>query len=134
MTSLGEFRRFLLQHLESVRQQWRVEIVKDAADIHTRCSSLDEQARIDGWLEQRQLTHHPFDIHAMANLEEPVLDDIPIAHELVVLGNAEEKGQAERGAGTGLCRKGTSGEPGGLSSGDSEWFEASGRSGCDAPS
>ena len=59
---------------------------------------------IDRRLEQRQLPHDALDVHAVADLEEPIGDRVPVLVELRVGRRAEVlRGHAEHGAGRRRC-------------------------------
>ena len=56
---------------------------------------LDQHAGIDRRIEQRELPHDALDVHAVADLEQPVGDGVPVAEQLVVARDAEVERAAD---------------------------------------
>src|SRR5205823_5540939 len=61
----------------------------EAADVDAGRRRLDQHARIERRVEQRQLAHDALDVHAVADLVEAVGDRVPVGQQLWVAGNAE---------------------------------------------
>src|SRR5262245_43526473 len=70
----------------------RGQVVQHAAQIDPGGGGLDEQGRINRRLKQRQLADDALNVHAVANLEKPVFDRIPIFRQVIVGRNAEIEG------------------------------------------
>ena len=70
-------------------RQCSTEVIQDAADIDSRGNSSNKKCRVNRRLEERQFTHHSFDVHTMPDLKQTVGDCIPVAKQIIVLGDAE---------------------------------------------
>ena len=65
------------EEAESIVRRRRVEARDHAAEIYARRGRANEEARIDRRVEQRQLSDDALDVHAVADLEEPIRDRVP---------------------------------------------------------
>ena len=61
-------------------------------DTQSLCRRLDQQARIDWRLKQRQFAEHALDVQAMPYLVQTVRYRIPITEEVGVVGHTEIQG------------------------------------------
>ena len=98
---LREPHRATEQEAEAVVRRRRVEAGDHAAEVDAGRGRAHEQPGIDRRIEQRQLPHDALDVHAVADLEQPVGDRVPVLVELRVGRRAEVlRGHAEhrRGA------------------------------------
>ena len=75
------------------------------ADIDPGCRCLDQHARVNGRVEQSERANDALDIHAVANLEQPVGDGVPIAQHLVVARDAEVEGAPDAEERAGIPRR-----------------------------
>ena len=80
---------FLQQDVEAIERQRGVQVSQSRTDIQTSCNSLDQRGRVNRWFKQRQLAHHAFDSHAVADFVEPVSHGVPVTQHLVVLRDTE---------------------------------------------
>ena len=55
----------------------RIHVADRRADIQSGGDGFDQQGRIDGRLKQRQLTHNALNVHAVADLEQPISHRVP---------------------------------------------------------
>ena len=75
---LGEPHRAIQQETEPVVRRRRIEARDHAAEIGAGGRGAHEQTRIDGRLEQRELPDDALDVHAVADLEQPIADGVPV--------------------------------------------------------
>ena len=85
----AEFECLLDQQWRTHRAERLVQAADDRADVDSGRRCLDQHAGIDGRIEQGKLAHDAFDVHAVADLEQPVGHRIPVAEQLVVGRDAE---------------------------------------------
>ena len=85
----AELERLLDQEQAAHGADRLVQPADDRADVDPGRRRLDQHAGIDRRVEQGKLAHHAFDVHAVADLEEPVGHRIPVAEQLFVARNAE---------------------------------------------
>ena len=85
----GEFQRLLHQIGRAHRPERLVEAGDHAGDVDPRRRRLDQHARIERRVEQRQLLEDALDVLAVADLEQPVGDGVPIGEQRLVLRDAE---------------------------------------------
>src|SRR5690349_1194394 len=85
----AEFQCFLHHGQTAHWSNGPVESADDATDIDPCRCRLNQHSRINRRIKKGQRADDTFDVHAVANLEEPVLHRIPIAEKLVVLRNTE---------------------------------------------
>src|SRR5690349_13578360 len=83
-------------------RQGRAEIVQDAAQIDPLIGGQNQQRRVDWRLEQRKLTYHALNIHAVTDFEQAVGNRIPVGEQLIVLRDTEIKGVAHAEQGVSL--------------------------------
>ena len=83
--------RLLTHGAKAVKRQRCRQVVQHAADIDPGRSGANQQRRIDGRFEERELLDLTFDVHAVSDLEEPIRDRIPPPEDLLVSGHAEEE-------------------------------------------
>ncbi|PRP91224.1 hypothetical protein ENSA5_57470 [Enhygromyxa salina] len=69
---------------EAIGRQTRVELREHRLDVDASRGRADEQRGVDRRLEQRELTLDPFDVAAVADLPQPILDRVPILQQLGV--------------------------------------------------
>ena len=91
---LADLRRPARQEPEPDQRQRLVEPADDRADVEPGGGRAGQHRRVDRRVEQRQLPEDALDVEAVADLEEPVGDGVPVAEQLVVARDAE----VERGA------------------------------------
>ncbi len=77
------------QHVEPVMRERRVERLQNRGDIDARRAGPDQQTGIDARRKQRQLAHLPGQVHAVPDLEEPVVHDVPVLEQRLVRRQAE---------------------------------------------
>ena len=77
------------QHREAVQRHRSVELAQHLVGAATGGQRADQQPRVDGRLEQRQVAYRATQVHLVAQLEQAVFDAVPVLHELVVLRHAE---------------------------------------------
>ncbi len=56
----------LQQDVEAIERERSVQVGESATDIHASSDGFHQSGGVDGRLEQRQLTHHALDVHAVA--------------------------------------------------------------------
>lgn len=95
---IDEVERLRVKRRESVVRQRRRNIAEHAANIHAGRPRLDEQAGIDGRVEQGELPRDALDVLAMAQLDKTVGHSLPVTQQLVVGRNLEIEGLARRNA------------------------------------
>ncbi|GKT67546.1 hypothetical protein ColTof4_14396 [Colletotrichum tofieldiae] len=83
------------QPLESVVGHWPADGAEDARQRQALGLGLDEHARVDGGVEEGQLAHDAIDVLRVADLEEAVVDVVPLAAQGRVVGDGEVKGRGE---------------------------------------
>ena len=66
-----------------------IEPGNNGTEVKPRCPRANEQRRIDRRLKQRELSLHTLDVLAVSNLEETILDRIPVGEELRVRWQAK---------------------------------------------
>ena len=74
---------------EAVVRQRRVEGGDRGADVDPLRGGLGEEGRVDRRLEERERAADALEVQAVAELEEAVADDVPVAEELGVRRDAE---------------------------------------------
>jgi hypothetical protein len=77
---------------ETMVRQRRAEAGDHGLDVETGGDSPHEERGIDRRLEQRQPPLDAVDVHAVADLEQPILDGVPEREETFVLWNTEIQG------------------------------------------
>ena len=73
-----------------------MKVCEHRGQIDASGTSTDEKCRIDRRLKQRKLPHVSLDVHAMANLEESVLDNIPKPKKPSFMGTQNAIAAGER--------------------------------------
>ena len=97
--------RAIEQEAEAVVRRRRVEAGDHAAQVDAGGGRAHEQPGIDRRIEQRQLPHDALDVHAVADLEQPVGDRVPVLVELRVGRRAEVlRRHAQHGGGAAAIR------------------------------
>src|SRR5207245_294390 len=86
-----------------------IQAVDDAADVYPRCRGFHQHSRIQRWIEQGKWANDALDVHAVANLKQPIGDRVPIGQHPVVGRQAEVESAAdakERSASVGAIARG----------------------------
>src|SRR5450755_2793698 len=95
---VAQLGRFLQHNVKPVGREGSIDIVEHTRDIDAGSDCSDKQPRIDFWFEYGQRALYSFDVHAMANLEQPIGDRVPITEQIVVGGDAEVLHRQRRNA------------------------------------
>ena len=85
----GDLQRLLDQQQRADRAERLVQAADDAADVDAGRGRRREHAGVERRVEQRELLHHALDVLAVADLEQPVGDGVPVAEQVLVLRDAE---------------------------------------------